>query len=79
MLGLDISSGYLPVWMFFISGVAVFNSIQNYVTTSLTQRVYSETNQGIHIPPINDSQWPQFTYLRSLDHDVRDDQDLRRL
>lgn len=43
---LDVKDGYLPLWMAFISGVAAFNSVQNFLTTSLTKRVYSETNQG---------------------------------
>jgi hypothetical protein len=33
--------GLLPSWLLFISLVALFNSIQNYTTISLTQRVYA--------------------------------------
>lgn len=39
---LDTSQGYLPLWMAFISGIAVFNAVQNYMTTTLTQKVYSD-------------------------------------
>lgn len=35
--------GYLPYWMLFVSGLAIFNSIQNFVTTSLTRRIYSRS------------------------------------
>ncbi|GAA5904529.1 hypothetical protein JCM5296_005475 [Sporobolomyces johnsonii] len=35
--------GTLPYWMLFVSGLAVFNSVQNFLTTSLTKRVYSRS------------------------------------
>lgn len=46
LLALNTGEGYLPIWMAFISGVAMFNAVQNFLTTSLTKRVYSETDQG---------------------------------
>jgi hypothetical protein len=39
--------GLLPVWMLFVSSLAIFNAVQNYLTVSLTKRVYSRTQQGI--------------------------------
>ncbi|GAA6014155.1 hypothetical protein JCM11491_004122 [Sporobolomyces phaffii] len=33
--------GNLPYWMLFVSSLAIFNSVQNFVTTSLTRKVYS--------------------------------------
>ncbi|TGZ82679.1 erg28p [Ascodesmis nigricans] len=33
--------GYLPAWLLFVSIVATFNSLQNYITLTLTKRVYS--------------------------------------
>ncbi|CCG83161.1 Ergosterol biosynthetic protein [Taphrina deformans PYCC 5710] len=45
LLALNTGDGYLPVWMAFISGIAAFNAVQNYLTTNLTKRVYSQTNQ----------------------------------
>lgn len=46
VIALNTGDGYLPLWMAFISGIAVFNAFQNYVGTTLTQKVYSETNEG---------------------------------
>ncbi|SCZ90079.1 BZ3500_MvSof-1268-A1-R1_Chr9g10701 [Microbotryum saponariae] len=37
------SQGYLPYWMIFVSSLAVFNSVQNFVTTSLTRRIYARS------------------------------------
>ncbi|ORY82678.1 hypothetical protein BCR37DRAFT_392879 [Protomyces lactucae-debilis] len=37
--------GLLPLWMTLVSGMALFNAVQNYLTTSLTKRVYSKTQQ----------------------------------
>ena len=38
--------GWLPYWVLFVSSMAVFNSAQNFVTTKLTRRLYSGTNNG---------------------------------
>lgn len=40
--------GYLPYWMLFVSGLAIFNSIQNFVTTSLTRRIYSRSPGSVN-------------------------------
>ncbi|RIA98472.1 Erg28-like protein [Glomus cerebriforme] len=37
----DSAGGYLAYWMLFVSILAIFNTIQNFVTLSLTKRVYS--------------------------------------
>ncbi|CAG8638148.1 17305_t:CDS:2 [Gigaspora rosea] len=35
------ASGYLPYWTLFVSVVAVFNTIQNLITVSITKQIYS--------------------------------------
>ncbi|GAA6009479.1 Erg28p [Rhodotorula paludigena] len=40
--------GYLPYWMLFVSSVAVFNSAQNYLTTSLTRKVYARSPASVN-------------------------------
>ncbi|GAA6019807.1 hypothetical protein JCM10207_003703 [Rhodosporidiobolus poonsookiae] len=40
--------GNLPYWMLFVSGLAVFNSVQNFLTTSLTRRVYSRSPASVN-------------------------------
>ncbi|KAF0429170.1 Erg28-like protein [Gigaspora margarita] len=35
------ASGYLPYWTLFVSVVAVFNTIQNLLTVSITKQIYS--------------------------------------
>ncbi|BGO92316.1 ergosterol biosynthesis protein [Rhodotorula toruloides] len=35
------SGGNLPNWMLFVSGLAIFNGVQNYLTTRLTAQVYA--------------------------------------
>ncbi|GAA6040640.1 hypothetical protein JCM8097_008082 [Rhodosporidiobolus ruineniae] len=40
--------GNLPYWMLFVSGLAVFNSAQNFLTTSLTRRVYSRAPASVN-------------------------------
>ncbi|KAI5788372.1 erg28p [Geopyxis carbonaria] len=41
------AEGVLPKWLLFISAVAVFNSVQNYSTLSLTRRVYANRPQEV--------------------------------
>jgi hypothetical protein len=36
------NQGLLPPWLLLISAVSLFNSAQNYTTTSLTKRIYAE-------------------------------------
>ncbi|GAA5996560.1 hypothetical protein JCM11641_002093, partial [Rhodosporidiobolus odoratus] len=40
--------GNLPYWMLFVSGLAVFNSVQNFLTTKLTRRVYSKAGGSVN-------------------------------
>ncbi|GAA5953268.1 hypothetical protein JCM3765_007458 [Sporobolomyces pararoseus] len=35
--------GNLPYWMLFVSSLAIFNSVQNFLTTSLTRKVYARS------------------------------------
>ncbi|GAA5872391.1 hypothetical protein JCM8547_000916 [Rhodosporidiobolus lusitaniae] len=35
--------GYLPYWMLFVSSLAVFNGVQNFLTTKLTRQVYARS------------------------------------
>lgn len=35
------NEGYLPYWILLASVLAIFNSLQNFLTLSLTKRVYS--------------------------------------
>ncbi|GBB88434.1 hypothetical protein RclHR1_00150030 [Rhizophagus clarus] len=37
----DSAGGYLAYWMLFVSILALFNTIQNFVTLSLTKQIYS--------------------------------------
>lgn len=36
-----LPEGYLPKWLLFTSALGIFNSIQNFCTSSLTKRVYA--------------------------------------
>ncbi|GAA5855304.1 hypothetical protein JCM9279_001941 [Rhodotorula babjevae] len=40
--------GLLPYWMLFVSATAVFNSLQNYLTTSLTRQVYARSPASVN-------------------------------
>ncbi|GAA5877220.1 hypothetical protein JCM3774_000121 [Rhodotorula dairenensis] len=40
--------GNLPYWMLFVSGLAVFNGLQNYLTLSLTRKVYGRAPQLVN-------------------------------
>ncbi|BFZ54913.1 ergosterol biosynthesis protein [Savitreella phatthalungensis] len=37
---IDPATDKLPLWLSFVSAVAIFNTIQNYITLSFTRRVY---------------------------------------
>jgi hypothetical protein len=37
----DDAGGYLAYWMLFVSILAIFNTVQNFFTLSLTRRLYS--------------------------------------
>ncbi|THV03212.1 Erg28-like protein, partial [Dendrothele bispora CBS 962.96] len=40
-------NGWLPYWQLFVATTALFNSIQNFLTLKLTQRLYSRTPQAV--------------------------------
>ncbi|GAA5880493.1 hypothetical protein JCM16303_005405 [Sporobolomyces ruberrimus] len=40
--------GNLPYWMLFVSSLAIFNSVQNFLTTSLTRKVYARSPAWIN-------------------------------
>ncbi|QRV89738.1 hypothetical protein RhiJN_17756 [Ceratobasidium sp. AG-Ba] len=40
--------GLLPKWQLIVSSMAVFNTIQNFVTLSLTKRIYSKQPQNVN-------------------------------
>ena len=43
-----LPEGYLPKWLLFTSALGIFNSIQNFCTSSLTKRVYAnKPEEGI--------------------------------
>ncbi|KAG0142071.1 hypothetical protein CROQUDRAFT_663015 [Cronartium quercuum f. sp. fusiforme G11] len=46
--GLPEHDGLLPKWMAFIAVVSVFNTIQNFLTLSLTRRIYSGQPQLVN-------------------------------
>ncbi|KAH0551682.1 hypothetical protein GP486_007100 [Trichoglossum hirsutum] len=56
--------GLLPPWLLFISAVSLFNSAQNYTTTSLTKRVYAE--QPEQATPLSARTFGTWTGLSSI-------------
>jgi len=56
--------GLLPSWLVFVSTVALFNSIQNYTTISLTQRVYAV--QPKQTTPLSARTFGTWTALSSI-------------
>jgi hypothetical protein len=44
---LPTTPGYLPKWIFFISVVAIFNSVQSYTNLSLTKKVYANKPEEV--------------------------------
>ncbi|ELU40396.1 Erg28 domain-containing protein [Rhizoctonia solani AG-1 IA] len=41
------AAGLLPKWQLVVSSLAVFNTVQNFVTLSLTKRIYSKQPQNV--------------------------------
>jgi len=39
--------GLLPKWQLFVAATALFNTIQNYVTLSLTKKIYNTSREPI--------------------------------
>ncbi|KAH0544294.1 hypothetical protein FGG08_001557 [Glutinoglossum americanum] len=56
--------GLLPSWLLLISTVALFNSIQNYATIALTQRVYAA--QPKQTTPLSARTFGTWTALSSV-------------
>ncbi|KAG0179365.1 ergosterol biosynthesis protein [Apophysomyces sp. BC1021] len=42
-----LPEGYLPKWLLFTSALGIFNTIQNFCTSSLTKRVYANKPQEV--------------------------------
>jgi hypothetical protein len=41
--------GWLPTWQLFLAATSIFNTVQNFVTLNLTQRIYgNQPNEGTH-------------------------------
>ncbi|KAF8311689.1 Erg28-like protein, partial [Clavulina sp. PMI_390] len=39
--------GWLPKWQLFVATLALFNTVQNFTTTALTKRVYSNAAEQV--------------------------------
>ncbi len=50
LLDLPQAVGWLPKWQLFIAATAVFNSVQNFATIKLTQRVYDRVPGSLRYP-----------------------------
>lgn len=61
---LPTTPGYLPKWIFFISVVAIFNSIQTYTNLSLTKKVYS--NNPAEVTPLSARTFGTWTLVSSI-------------
>lgn len=59
----SIAQGFLPGWLFFISSVSLFNSVQCYFSTDLTKKVYS---QATDITPISVRTFGTWTLITSV-------------
>ncbi|GAA5835134.1 hypothetical protein JCM11251_000171 [Rhodosporidiobolus azoricus] len=57
--------GNLPYWMLFVSGLAIFNSAQNFLTTKLTKRVYSRAPAGA-VNPLQARNFAVWTLLSAF-------------
>ncbi|KAI9865168.1 MAG: ergosterol biosynthesis protein [Trichoglossum hirsutum] len=58
------NQGLLPPWLLLISAVSLFNSAQNYTTTSLTKRIYAE--QPKQTTPLSARTFGTWTALSSV-------------
>ncbi|MCJ1358933.1 MAG: ergosterol biosynthesis protein [Icmadophila ericetorum] len=57
--------GFLPYWLLFIAIVSVFNTVQCYVTTSLTRRVYAGPASS-QVTPLSARTFGTWTLLSSV-------------
>lgn len=59
------NGGYLPHWLFFISIVSIFNSIQAYFSTDLTKKVYANA-PPTEISPLGVRTFGTWTFITSI-------------
>ncbi|CAH6719603.1 ergosterol biosynthetic protein 28 [[Candida] jaroonii] len=60
---LPLSKGYLPSWLFFISTLSVFNSVQTYFSMDLSKKVYSNSKD---ITPLSVRTFGTWTFITSI-------------
>lgn len=65
ILPVTTSGGYLPHWLFFISVVSIFNSVQAYFSTDLTKKVYSSAPES-EITPLGVRTFGTWTVIASI-------------
>lgn len=69
------AAGLLPKWQLLVSSLAVFNTVQNFLTLSLTKRIYcNQPHNGMfvfapdsHTDSLSPSHGPAITYFRNMD------------
>ncbi|KAF1804447.1 Erg28 like protein-domain-containing protein [Mucor lusitanicus] len=59
-----LPEGYLPKWLLFTSALGIFNSIQNFCTSSLTKRVYA--NKPEEVTPLSGRLFATWTWSVSM-------------
>lgn len=57
--------GYLPHWLFFISVLSIFNSVQTYFSTDLTKKVYSKAPTQ-EFSPLGVRTFGTWTFITSI-------------
>ncbi|VEU21355.1 DEKNAAC102659 [Brettanomyces naardenensis] len=61
---LPTAPGLLPKWLFFISVVSIFNSIQTYVNLELTKQVYG--NKPEQVSPLSARTFGTWTLISAI-------------
>ncbi|KAF6013879.1 hypothetical protein HII13_001128 [Brettanomyces bruxellensis] len=61
---LPTAPGILPKWLFFISVVSVFNSVQTYVNLALTKQVYA--NKPEEVTPLSARTFGTWTLISAI-------------
>ncbi|KAI7865328.1 Erg28 like protein-domain-containing protein [Spinellus fusiger] len=59
-----LPEGYLPRWLLFTSALGLFNTVQNYCTSSLTKRVYA--NKPEQVTPMSGRLFATWTWSVSM-------------
>ncbi|CAO3623538.1 unnamed protein product [Mucor fragilis] len=59
-----LPEGYLPKWLLFTSALGIFNSIQNFCTSSLTKRAYA--NKPEEVTPLSGRLFATWTWSVSM-------------